>query len=175
MKRRIGGDPGAEQGRGALERNAARNSQHVIFIDGDPRRIAAIGRRFLVLLDTIVGEAGPAFAKLLFARNAGFAGAVGIDEAADADDVADLPFFDMAAELEHLADDFVARNHREDRAAPFVAGLVNIGMADATIKDVDQNIVRAGLAALDGEGCNRRLCGSGGIGGSFESGFDLPS
>jgi|GEM_PF-6802636 len=94
--------------------------------------------------------------------------AAGIDETADADHIAHLPFADLAADLADHADDLVARHHREHRAAPLVAHLVYVGMTHPAVFDVDLHLVRAGRAALDAVRCQRRLgrgCGvSSGIG-----------
>ena len=87
-----------------------------------------------------------------------------IDETADADRVAGPEPGDVGAGLGDPADDFVARHHREHRPAPFVAGLVDVRVANAAIEDVDQHLVRAGLAAVDrkrGQGRKRVLRGVG--------------
>ena len=163
--RRIGGDAGAKQRRRALERNALRDPQHVILVDGDASGIAAIGRGLTVALVAVIGERHAGLAILLFARKAGLAFAAGIDEAADADDVALVPLADMVADRGDTAHDLVPGHHGEDRAAPFVAGLVNVGMANAAIEDVDQDLVGARLAPLDavrGKRRRRRLSRVGG-------------
>src|SRR6476660_9997163 len=99
LERRVGGDAGAKERRGTLERNAFGNSKHVVLIDGDASRIAAIGRRLAVALIAVIGQRHAAFAKMLLARKAGGAGTVRIDAAADTDD---------------LPDDLVARDHGKD-------------------------------------------------------------
>ena len=152
LQRRIGGDAGAEQRRRALERNALRDREDVILVDGDAGRIAAIGRRLLVLLVAVIGERHADLAILLLARAAGLAAAAGIDEAADADDMAGLPFLHMIADLDDAADDLVAGDHGKDRVVPLVLHLVNVRVADAAIENVDQHVVRTGLAPLDRPG-----------------------
>ena len=57
----------------------------------------------------------------------------GIDKASDANQFAGLEFCDLVARFDYAADDFVSRHHRVNRASPFVSGLMDIGMADATI------------------------------------------
>ena len=86
----------------------------------------------------------------------------GVDHAADADHVADLEVLDVRANRADPADDLVARHHRVDAAAPFVAGLVQVGMAHAAVEDVDHHVVRARIAALERMRCQR---GGGGLGG----------
>ena len=72
-------------------------------------------------------------AELLQARAAIRAGAAGIHEAAHADGVADLEFLHAAADGRHAADDLVAGHGRILREAPFVAGEVQVGVADAAV------------------------------------------
>jgi hypothetical protein len=150
LERGIGGDAGTKQGRRALERNVLWDREHVILVDRDAGRVAAKGRRLAVTLVAVVGERHADLAILLLAFAAGRAAAAGIDEAADADDVAGLPFLHMVADLDHLADNLVARDHGEDRVVPLVLHLMNVGVTDAAIKNVNQNVVRARFAPLDG-------------------------
>jgi hypothetical protein len=157
----------------ALERNPFRNRQDVVLIDRDPGRVAAISRRLLVLLVAVIGERHADFAKLLLAGAAGFAAAAGIDEAADADDVARLPFLYVIADLDRTANDLVARDHGEDRVAPLVLHLVKIRVADAAIEYVDQNVVRFGLAPLDRPRLEFGLGLHGRVGRGLERGLGL--
>ena len=43
----------------------------------------------------------------------------------------------------------MARHHRVNRLAKIIANEVEIGVANSAIKNIDQNIVRTGLAALE--------------------------
>ena len=57
------------------------------------------------------------------------------------------------ADLGDAADDFMAGNAGIDgghEAAPLVAGLVKVGVADAAEEDFDLHVVVGGIAALDG-------------------------
>ena len=49
------------------------------------------------------------------------------------------------------SDDLVTGHHREDAATPLVAGLVDIGVTDSAVEDVEQDVPGAGGAPLDGE------------------------
>ena len=72
------------------------------------------------------------------------AGAVGVDQAADGGEVAGLEFGDGGADLGDAADDFVAGDAGVDGghdAAPLVAGLVEVGVADAAEEDLDLDVV----------------------------------
>src|SRR5690606_3825139 len=89
----------------------------------------------------------------------------GVDETAHAHRIAYLVAVRLCTDRRHAADDLVARHHRKDRAAPLVARQVDVGMADAAVEDVDLHVARAGHAAFDREGRQRRAGGLGGIGG----------
>ena len=69
------------------------------------------------------------------------------------------------ADLGDDARDLVARDHREDGLAPALAGLVDVGVADAGELDVDQHVVLADRAALDGGALQRSLGGGSGVRG----------
>jgi len=79
----------------------------------------------------------------------------------------------MGSDINDLADDLVARDHGKDRSTPFVAGLVDVGMANTAIENVDRHVVGMRRAALDGEGSERRFCRFCRISGGLEGGFGL--
>src|SRR5207249_2910703 len=87
-----------------------------------------------------------------------------VDETADADGVAGLESGHVAADRRHMTDDLVARHAGVDRPLPLRADLVEVGMADAAISDVDLDVARAGLAPLDGDRLQRLVGGVGAIG-----------
>jgi hypothetical protein len=51
----------------------------------------------------------------------------------------------------------VPRDHGKNRAAPIVAGLMNVGMADAAELDIDDDIMFARLAPFKRKWCKRVL------------------
>src|SRR3546814_17347853 len=63
-----------------------------------------------------------------------------------------------------MADDLMAGNARVMRAAPFAADLMKVRMADAAIGDLDDDVVRAGLAAGDRQRLERTIGGVGATG-----------
>jgi hypothetical protein len=63
--------------------------------------------------------------------------------------IADRKNFDVTAYLGDPADDFMARHHRVSASAPVIAGLVQIGVANAAIKHLHRDIVRPQRAALE--------------------------
>jgi hypothetical protein len=83
------------------------------------------------------------------------ADATRINDRAYPDRLTDPETSHLRADLRHTPDDFVAGHHWESRAAPFVSGLMNIGMADAAILDFNQHIARSRIAALEGEWLQR--------------------
>ncbi len=68
-----------------------------------------------------------------------------------------------APDLSDCADDFMAGHHGENRSAPFVACLVNIGVADPAVSYLDQDIVGAHITSLKRKGVQRSLCRHGGV------------
>ena len=126
--------------------------------------VTAVGRRFAILLVAIVSGAHPSFAVLFIALFALRTLTTGINETSDSDEVANLEFRDLVSGLDYATDNLVARNHGVDRSAPFVAGLMDIRMADTTILDVDLNVSGLHFTPLETEWRKRfssALCGVG--------------
>ena len=94
---------------------------------------------------------------LLLSRVARLASHAAVDHAADRRQVADLDPRDLRTDGGDAADDLVPRQRRIERVAPIVADLVQVGMTDAAVKDVDRDIVRPQIAPLKMEGRQRRL------------------
>jgi len=156
----VSGNPCAEEGRYSFQRKLGRDAERVFFVDHDLGGIAAVGGRLSVLFVAVVGWAEKGVAVLFESFLAALADAAGVDEAAHAGKVADLEVFYMAAYAADTADDLMAGDHGEDGAAPFAADLVDIGVADAAVQDLDDYVVFAGFAAFEGpgaEGCGRAL------------------
>ena len=133
-------------------------------VDNDAVRIAAVGDAAGVFIGEVVGE-GEVRTELFEAFLAVGAGAVGVDHAADGGEVADLEFGDGGADFGDAPDDFMARDAGIDgghNAAPLIAGLVEIGVADAAEEDFDLNVGRGWIAPHDrGRGKRRSRTGSG--------------
>ena len=87
--RRIGRDPGAEQRRGAGRIEVGRDPQHEALVDHDALGVAAVGDAAEVLVRRVVGE-GRGRAELLDVSRAAGAAVVGVDQAADPDEVSAL-------------------------------------------------------------------------------------
>ena len=66
---------------------------------------------------------------------------------------------------ETVPGDLVARHERIDRLAPLAACRVDVGVADPGESDVDDDVVRPGVAALDGGLLERDAGARGGVGG----------
>ncbi|KAG1264606.1 hypothetical protein G6F66_014195 [Rhizopus arrhizus] len=136
---------------------------HEALLDHHVVGIAAVGRCTALAFAAVVGPGRAFGAVLLQVVLAGVAVAARVDHAADAGVVADLETGDVAADFGHAADDLVARHHRVDRATPVVAGLVQVGVADAAVEDVDQHIVVAGFAPGETERNERGIGAVGGV------------
>src|SRR5690606_28890765 len=125
--------------------------------------VAAVGAQFGATLEGAIG-AGHAFDAVVFlVYLAGFANAAGIDDAADAGDIADPEFADGAADLNNLADNFMAGDDRVAGIAPVVVDEMQIRMADAAKKNIDLDVVGADFAALEIERGELAMCFAGGV------------
>src|SRR5438105_3928178 len=165
-QRRIGGDAGAQKRRCAGRVEAGRDFQRVSLRHDDLRRVTAVRGRGPVHLGTVVGPGGALLAELLEPAAARIALAAGVDETPHARGVAHLEPGHLLADLLDPADDLVPGNDREESGsgtAPFVAHLVDVGVADPAEEDLDQHVVRPRLAALDDEGRQGTGLGSGSI------------
>jgi hypothetical protein len=95
----------------------------------------------------------------------------GVDQAADADPVADRVPGDRGADLGDGPGDLVPRRERVVRVTPLAADGVDVGVADPAEGDVDEDVVRADVTPVDGGpgerggGGRRRVCGDGALGG----------
>jgi hypothetical protein len=153
-QRRIGSDASAEERRGAGRVQAIRDTQDVRFVHHDAVGITAVGDSAENLVLAVVGQGQADFAILLFAGAATGARSARIDHAADGGDVAFLEFLHRAAHLNDPADDFVPRHAGVDGRhdhLPFVAHLVQVGMANAAVQNFDLNVLRTRGAALQSE------------------------
>ncbi|KAG1260497.1 hypothetical protein G6F65_015042 [Rhizopus arrhizus] len=162
-QRGIGGAAGAQQRGDGLQVQRVRYFDHEVFAHDDTVRIAAEGQLVVAAFVVVVGQRGAFFAVLLQVQAAGLAVQAGIHHAAHAGVVARLELGDVLAHLGDAADDFVAGHHRIDGVAPIAARLMQIGMADAAVEDVDQHIVVAGFAPGETERNERGIGAVGGV------------
>ena len=163
-ERRIGGDAGAQERRRGGEVELRGEAERERLVDDDPLRVAAVGGGLPVHLGAVVGEGGAALAELLEPAPARVAAAAGVHHAADAGEISGAEPLHPRAHARHLSDDLVARHHREERAAPLVADLVEVGVAHAAERDVDDDVPRTGLAAGELERRDGRGGGRGSVG-----------
>ena len=104
-----------------------------------------------MLVRTVVCIGG-VWAELLEAVAAVGAGVVGINDAANTNDVADLEPSHVGTELGYPADDFVSRDARVDRrvdVVPLIAGLVQVRMADTADQNLDLHVLPVRFAAAN--------------------------
>jgi len=64
--------------------------------------------------------------------------------------IANLKRGDCTADCHDPANDFVARDAGIGRRAPFAAHGMQVRMANAAVKDLDLDIGRSGVTAIDG-------------------------
>src|SRR5436305_9881017 len=108
-----------------------------------------------MLVRPVVGQYR-ARTKLLESRPAVRTSAVGIDEAADGGKITCFEFSDTGADLRDATEDLMSRDdgiHRRHDAAPLVAYLVQVRVADAAEQDFDLHIILSWIAARDRRRC----------------------
>jgi hypothetical protein len=135
----VGRDTGTEERCGSGEIEIRRDAQNEMLIDDDAIGIAPIGDAAEVLVGGIVGESHVR-AELLESLPAIRAGVVGVDQAANRDEVPRFILGDGGADPSDAADNLMARDARVDgrhRIAPLVTDLVQVGVADAAEQNLD--------------------------------------
>jgi len=103
------------------------------------------------------------------------ADAAGIDEATDANFVSNFKFRDFRADGRDDAGDLMAGHHRILGAAPFVARLMDVRVADAAEFDLDGNVEFARLAAIESEGSDGRFGAGCGVGFGGAHAWSFPN
>src|SRR5437879_1687321 len=150
-ERRVRCDPGAEKRSDVRKRKLRGDLERVLLVHDDLRRVAPVRRSLLVILGSVVREDEMYFAVLFQACLAARALSTGIHETADSGELADFESFHLGSDAFHASDNFVAGDHGENRAPPFVPRLMNVGVTDAAVEDFDQHIVWTWIAPLKGE------------------------
>lgn len=97
-------------------------------------------------------------------RLAGGAFTAGIHHATDSGQIALFEFLYARTGFGHSADDFVSGHARIGRAAPFIARLMHIRVANAAIQDLNLNLLRVRITVGEGERDKRRIGGVSGVG-----------
>jgi hypothetical protein len=80
---------------------------------------------------------------------------IGIDKASDAHEVAGFKLGDLGAHLGDATYDFMAGHagiNGRHHGVPFIAGLMQVRMANATEEDFDLHVAGSGIAARNGGG-----------------------
>src|SRR2546422_6916199 len=148
---RVRGDAGTEQGGDVRKRKLRGNLERVVLVHNDLRGVAPVRRSLLVFLGSVVREDEMDFAVLLQACLAARAHPAGIHETADCGQLADFELLHLESDACHASDYFVAWDHGINRATPLVSCLMDVRVADSTVKDFDQHIVRTWIAPLKAE------------------------
>ena len=151
LEGRVGRDPRAQERRHALERDPRGNADGVGLVDDDPLGVTPARRSQLVHLGAVVRERDVRLAVLLEASRAARALAARVHEAPDAREVARLELLDRIPDARDATDDLVAGDHGKGRLAPLGARLVDVGVAHAAVEDLDLDVARSGVAALERE------------------------
>ncbi len=88
--------------------------------------------------------------------------------------VAQFVLAHLGANAGHAAGDLVPRHGGVYREVPFIAGKMEVRVADAAVEDFDPHILRANVPAVEGEGGERRGGAGGGKAGAGEHCSRLP-
>src|SRR6478735_11528895 len=113
-----------------------------MFIDDNLIRITSIGRRVSVFLRSVISKDAVAFAILFIPAAARRTLAARVYEASDADLIADAEPLHRRSDLRHRAHNLMAGHHGKLRTTPFVACLMDIGVTNAAVADLNQQIMR---------------------------------
>ena len=147
--------PSQSRGAEAAKFQMLWHAQREAFVHDDAFGITTVGHGAGVFIGAVTGKGRAFFGKLFEAVLAAFAFAARIHHATDAGNVAFLELFDVRTHFGYASDDFMAGHARIRGAMPLVADDVQIRMADAAKKNLDLHVVRAGIAALNGSGCEK--------------------
>ena len=158
-QRGVGGDAGAQQRRRRGRVDAVRNGEDEAGVHDDVGRVAALGDG-AVAVGAGVGGHHAVEAVLLVAVAAVGALAAGVDHAADADTVTDPVAGDVGADLGDDTHDLVSRHDGERLGSPVAVDGVDVGVTDPGVLDLDEDVVRADVAAFD-DGRGQGLAGGG--------------
>jgi hypothetical protein len=124
-------------------------------------RIAAERLCAREFVGTVVGKDRDLLAILFEPTLAIRANSAGIHHAAHCGEIARFEFRYFAADGGDTADDFMPWNNGINRVVPFIAGLMEIGVADAAEQNLDRDIRVGWFSALDRKGRKRRSCRQG--------------
>ena len=182
-ERRVDGDASAEEGGSLLKRDALVNLADVILVDNDVLGVATVsGSTFVGLLlvaravrvffAPVVGANHTSLAVLLGTLLALITVAARVDEAADTSVVTNLELGDVLADGDDHTGDLVSRDHREDSGAPLLAGLMDVGVADASVGSLNVHIVVTNVAALDRVGLELAASSHGCVSFDVETGLN---
>ena len=143
--------PAHSSGAAAAGSRPVRDGEHVVGVHDDVRRVAALSGRAVPVGSGVRRHAGDG-AVLLVTVAAVVAFAAGVDEAADADTIADLVLGDVGTGFGDDPDDLVPRNDRVRLASPVAVDGVDVGVTNAGVLDVDEDVVGSDGSPLDGDG-----------------------
>ena len=164
LERRIRGDPVTQERRDTSKGHALLDPQGKLFPDDDMGGVAALRGRLPVEFGAVVREGDVFLAELLLVGPAGLAGAAGVHQAADARQVADLEAPNLLPRGNDRADNFMPRHTRVGGRPPLRPGRVDVGVADAAVGDLDDDVVGPRIAAVEAKGLQRLGGGKRGVG-----------
>ena len=127
------------------------------------RTALAMGADRAILVESDAAIEPLAVAKLLKARPAACADAAGVDEAAHTDGVADLELLHATADGRYLPHDLMTGYGGILGEVPFIAGEMQVGVADAAVENLDLDVGGRRLTTFDGGRAERCIGCDGGV------------
>src|SRR5271166_5809565 len=141
------------------------DSQDKALVDDDAIGVATVGYASEMFVRRVEGER-QARAEVLKPGLTPGTDAVGIDQAADCGEIANLILGNRCAHLRDTPDDFMARNNRVNSRiefAPLIPDRMEVRVADAAKKDVNLHIVMGWIAPRNCRAGKRRCCAGSGV------------
>ena len=146
---RVGGDACTEQRSGGSQIQSSRHAQDKRFIHDNIGGVPAVSLTTEMFVGAVVRERCAGKAELFSSILAIFTGMARINHAAHCADVTCFKFGHAIAHAFHAANDFVPRHTGINGIMPFIAGLMQIRVANTAIENFDFNVGWAGFATGD--------------------------
>ena len=147
-ERRIGGDPRAQERRGILQLQTLGDLNDEALVDNDLLAVPALGRAALGVARAVRSDPSPT-AVLFVSRTAIAAHTAGFDEASDAGMVTGGEPRYLAADRRDDTGDLVAGDERKQGSTGLVFDVRDVGVADAAVGDIDQDVARTDVTSLN--------------------------
>jgi hypothetical protein len=147
-KRRIGSNTCAEKRSSSGQVQFLRDMKYKIFMTDDGFAITTIGDTGTIPFLSVITEYSAVAAILFQSFFTVIAFAAAVDQATDTSQVTHFKTFYMITYGSYFTHDLMTRNNGENGHAPFVAGEVQVAMANTTIENLYLNIMRLAVSSI---------------------------